>query len=447
MRSSAQDRVLDACRAALARLPAPVKVCVALSGGLDSMVLLDALHALDGEYALELSALHVHHGLSSHADHWAEFCTEQCRRRNIPLRVERVHIHKQAGDSLEALARAERYRVFAIVDADVIMIAQHRDDQAETLLLQLLRGAGLRGLAAMPRLSHAGALSLTRPLLDLPRAALQAYARWQQLEWIDDESNAVLDFDRNFLRHAILPQLGTRFPGYTKALARSASHIAEAQALLEALAEIDAAGPLAKAPLDCARLRALSPARAANLLRVFLQTHEVSPPSSARLTEALRQLREARHDANVRIELGAYELRRYAGHAYIIKTQPPPPPDFAARWQGEAELDLPELGGKLVFERVAGTGLRADISQLDIRVRCGEARFQPDCRRPHRSLKNLFQEARIPPWQRQRLPMLYYNDILVAIPGLGVACEWQAQAGQQIWRINWIGADPKATTE
>lgn len=402
------------------------------------MVLLDAFDILRGEHALELGALHVHHGLSVNADRWAEFCSGECARRGIPLRVERVHIHRQPGESLEALARAERYRAFSDVNADVIMLAQHRDDQAETLLLQLLRGAGLRGLAAMPHVSHCGAIELARPLLALSRAALHDYARSRELEWIEDESNALLAFERNFLRHAILPELGARFPAYAKAFARSARHIAEAQVLLEALAEIDAGMPLAGPSLDCARLRAVDRERAANMLRAFLQAHGVVPPSSVRLGEALRQLRDARHDANIVIDLGEHELRRYAERAFILKKRPDPPPDFKALWRGENELELPELGGRLIFEPVSGSGLRGDIRALEIRLRHGDARFQPDCRRPHRSLKNLFQEARIPPWQRVRLPLLYHREVLVAIPGIGIACEWQVKADERGWRIEWI---------
>lgn len=438
MRSDAQERVLDACRAELERLPDSVRVCVAFSGGLDSTVLLDALHTLRDEYAFRLSALHVHHGLSVNADRWKEFCSAACATRNIPLQVERVHIHKQPGDSLEALARAERYRIFATADAHVIALAQHRDDQAETLLLQLLRGAGLRGLAAMPRVSRCGAIELARPLLDLPRTVLRDYAQLRQLEWIEDETNAVLEFDRNFLRQAVFPQIAARFPGYTKALARSAKHIAEAQGLLEALAEIDAGAPLDQPSLNCARLRDMSRERAANMLRAFLQSHGVVPPQSTRLAEALRQLREARHDANVLVDLGQHELRRYADYAFIISRRPAPPPGFKALWQGENELGLPELGGRLIFERISGSGLRGDIPTLEVRLRHGDARFQPDCRRPHRSLRNLFQEARIPPWQRGRLPLLYCGDMLVAIPGIGVACEWQVEPGEQGWRIEWI---------
>lgn len=405
------------------------------------MVLLDAFAALRDQYPLQLSALHVHHGLSSNAERWAEFCAGECAKRGIPLHIERVHIQKHPGDSLEAVARAERYRAFGSANANVIMLAQHRDDQAETLLLQLLRGAGLRGLSAMPRISRCGAIELARPLLDLPRITLHEYARLRQLEWIEDESNAVLEFDRNFLRHEILPQLGTRFPGYSKALTRSAKHIADAQSLLEALAEIDAGTPLTAPSLHCARLRALSSERAANMLRAFLQKHGVTPPASSRLTEALRQLRDARQDANVLIDLGSHHLRRYDDHAYVVPRQPPAPPDFKALWQGEPELDLPELGGKLVFVPGAGSGLSASVNALEIRLRQSNVRFQPDCRRPHRSLKNLFQEARIPPWQRERLPLLYHDDMLIAVPGIGVACEWQAQTGQQAWRIDWVGTD------
>ena len=303
-----------------------LRVAVALSGGRDSMALLDALATLAPELGLTLSALHVHHGLSINADAWAEFCGDECAKRDVPLTVHRAVIRRVAGQSPEAEARTARYAALAAADADVVALAHHADDQAETLLLQLLRGAGPHGLAAMPahRPMRKGP-ALLRPFLALPRAAIDAYAAARGLAWVDDESNANTGVKRNFIRHDVAPRLAAAFPGYPATLVRAAAHQAEAARLIDELAQYDAQGaiaddPVAGATLDRAALIALAaraPHRARNLLRWFLRRHELAAPSAARLAAMLDQLSGAAPDARVRLVHAGAEVGFHRGRIVV----------------------------------------------------------------------------------------------------------------------------------
>lgn len=414
------------------------KLCIALSGGLDSMVLLEAAARLREPLGLRLIALHVNHRLSPNADRWAQFCQRQCDQRGIPLQISSVTIEAIRGASLEALAREARYAQFKTVNAGIIAVAQHLDDQGETFLLQLLRGAGMRGLSAMGTASGAGSKKIIRPLLGLPRTLLARYADGVGLEWIEDESNAALHFDRNYLRHQVMPAIAKRFPGYRTAFARSARHAAEAEVLLKELGELDLAGAVNSNRLNCVRLRELSASRAKNALRTFLQRFDIDPPPSERISEVVRQLTTARRDASVCIALGAYDLRRFRDELWVTSSFETTGEPVELPWQGESELAIPALGGILKFQRTTGAGLRASAaSRLIIRSRAKNQVFRPDCKRPHRSLKNLFQEAHIPPWQRARLPGIYLDQTLVAIPGLGYACDYQARPLEDGWTIEW----------
>lgn len=418
-------------------------LCIALSGGLDSMVLLESATQLREPLGFNLTALHVHHGLSPNADAWSQFCLRQCDQRGIRLKIVGVAIERTPGASLEALARDARYAEYSAVDATVIAVAHHLDDQSETFLLQLLRGAGMRGLSAMSATSGAGNMKIVRPLLGLPRTTLQRYADDAGLEWIEDESNAMLQFDRNYLRHQILPAIARRFKGYRAALARSARHAAEAEVLLRELAEIDLAGAVSNNRLSCARLGELPAPRARNALRGFLVRFGTEPPSSARISEIVRQVTTARRDAAVCVGLGRYSLRRFRDELWLTPTFVATPDAIELLWQGESQLRVPGLGGMLSFRRTTGQGLRSSaITRLVIRSRAKNTPFQPDCKRPHRSLKNLFQEARIPPWQRNRIPLIYLGDILVAVPGLGYACEYQARSSEDGWTMEWHETTP-----
>ncbi len=449
--TSAVLPVLGAVRAGLRaagvardKSPCPVRVAVALSGGRDSMALLDALATLAPELGLALSALHVHHGLSANADAWASFCAGECAKRRVPLAVRRVEIRRAAGESLEALARAARYAAYAAVDADVLALAHHADDQAETLLLQLLRGAGPHGLAAMPafRASREGP-ALLRPFLALPRAAIDAYAAARGLAWVDDESNANTGVKRNFIRHDVAPRLAAAFPGYPATLVRAAAHQAEAGRLIDELALHDAQDAIADdavagATLGRAALIALAaraPHRARNLLRWFLRRHELAAPSTARLAAMLDQLVRAAPDARVRLAHAGAEIGLHRGR---IVVHAPAVAPFAVAWRGEELLALPH--GTLEFAPCVGAGVERealDSGTVTIRPRAGGERIRLAVDRPRRALKGLLQDAGMPPWQRAALPLVFCGDALAAVPGIGVDAAFQTGAGRPGCSVLW----------
>ena len=426
------------------------RLTLGLSGGLDSVALFDVLRRLAGPLGFRLSCVHVNHGISPSAGRWAAFCARLCKRHKIALAVHAVDIEPYRAEGIEAAARRARYAIYAgQKDADFIVLGQHLDDQAETLLLQLLRGAGVRGGAAMPltrALGRAGpaqagrAPTILRPMLGISRGQIEAYARSRKLKWVEDESNADTRYDRNYLRHRVLPVIAQAFPGYRATLARAARHLAEASQILDQQAEADAKRVSKRNTLALAPLRRLGEARAKNLLRWLLQRQGAMAPEADRLQEGLRQLFEAGDDASVRVALGGIELRRYAEHAYLLAALPELPAAFRREWDGTRVWPLPELGGVLRFTRGMGAGLACkhvrDLG-LNLRLRRGGEKLRLRAQGATRSMKNLLQEARLPPWERERLPLVYCGDTLVAVPGLGVASGWEAGAGEAGWLISW----------
>jgi tRNA(Ile)-lysidine synthase len=409
------------------------RLAVALSGGIDSMVLLDAACTAAREPAA-ISAIHVHHGISRHADRWAAFCTEQCQARGVPLVIRRLSLARGRGTSLEAAARKLRYEALRDADADLVALAHHADDQAETLLLQLLRGAGPHGLAAMPSLAP-GHPAFVRPLLALPRATLEVYARDRALDWINDESNDDRRHARNFIRHEIASRLRARFPGYPATLARAANHQAEAAALLDEMARLDGSGAIDDAGLSRERLAELAPERARNLMRWYLRGEGLRSPSEARLADILRQVLAAADDARIRIAQDGAEIGRHRGR---IALHAPAGDPFVRAWSGEPEVALP--GGVLAFEPARGAGLataKLRHASVTLRSRAGGERIRLAANRPTRAVKKLLQEAHMPAWERQSLPLVWSDDELVAVPGIGVALAFQAAPGEAAWRIEW----------
>jgi len=426
------------------------RLVVGLSGGLDSVVLLDVLSRVARRRRIRLSALHVNHQLSPNARDWERFCRRACRERAIPFRSARVQVAR--GNGVEAAARAARYAVLLAQPAEFIALAHHQDDQAETVLLQLLRGAGVQGLASMPEIRTedrgSGAAprspAVLRPLLGVPRAEIEGYARRRKLAWVEDESNADTRYARNFVRHELLPGLGERFPAYRTTLARSARHLGEAARLLDDLAEIDAAHALRGRTLAAGAVRALAPARARNLLRWFLRRCGATLPSADRMDEILRQAVASRADAEVRVALGDCELFCWHDALHVVPARAPVA-GFSRAWRQAASQAVPELGGVLRMARGRGQGIRLD--RLDgrvvtVRVRVGGERLRPDCRRPRRTLRNLFQELQIPPWQRNHVPLLYCGEQLVWVPGVGVDCAYQARDNEASLIPGWVPTLP-----
>jgi tRNA(Ile)-lysidine synthase len=410
-------------------------VCVGYSGGLDSTVLLHALHDTARAEDGVLSAVHVHHGLSPNADAWAERCVAQCARLSIPIDVVRVALDRTSRLGIEGEARRARYAVYAARPEPFVALAHHRDDQAESLLLQLLRGTGLKGAAAMPMLRALNdRVTLYRPLLAYSRAELEARARALGLEWIDDESNERLAHDRNYLRHEIAPRLDGRFPAWRESFARFASHAADAQALLEELAAIDGAGGATLA-LD----RDLPPARRANALRGFLGAHGLAMPSDARLEEMARQLYEAREDARIQVHHDGVRVTRYRGMARIEGAIAAP---ARVAWHGEARIDLGAALGSVDFEPAVGEGVaaaRTREGEWYVAPRSGGEKLRLATGAATRTLKNLLQERGIAPAERERLPLLFHGERLVWVPGVGIAAEYACNPGEEglkpLWKV------------
>ena len=379
---------------------------VGLSGGIDSVVLLHVLHALKSRRKYSLCAIHVHHGLSPNADAWAKFCTKLCRRLRLPLSARRVKVTK-AGKGLEAAARDARYAAFKRTAADVIALAHNLDDQAETVLMNLLRGAGLRGASGMPVRSRLGDKELVRPFLQISRQRIAAYAREHALEWIEDESNEDESLTRNFVRRRLGPVIESRFPRWRESLARAAGHFADA--------ELDAKA----------------------LLREFLAAQGLRAPSEAKLVEMLKQLTSG--GARTLVEHEGMRLRVYRGKLSIEAAGKLA--DFTPLpWNGEKRLPIPALGGELRLRAARGQGINPQLldgKPCAIRLRSGGERLQPDARRPRRALKNLFQEAGVPPWERERIPLLFCGDDLVWVPGLGIDARYQARAGASGMLPEW----------
>lgn len=407
------------------------RLAAALSGGVDSVLLLHVLRKLSGRHGFHLSALHVNHGISPNSDGWQEFCRRLCETWSIPLEVKRVDVNRDGDEGLEGAARRARYGAFAEADAEWLALAHHRDDQAETLLFNLLRGSGVGGAAAMPVVrgfSNRPRLGILRPLLDTSRREIENYARTETLVWVEDESNTDSRYARNFLRHRAFPLLRERFPGCEAVLARAAAHFAESEELLDALARNDAESVMREGRIIASQLAKLDDARARNLLRHVLRRESVTQPDSVRLQEIVRQVCFAAPDRRLNFDLGNKVLYRYRGEIWLISHA-----EVGAdiEWRGEDRL---KWGAAVLrFKALIGEGIsreKLDRSCVRLALRRGGERFQPDGRRPRRELKKLLQEHAVPPWERSRMPLLWCGDDLVWVPGIGIDCAWQCAAGE-----------------
>ena len=437
--STAADDVRAAVAEALARaLPAGGRVGIALSGGRDSIVLLDAVHAVAAALACEIVGLHVHHGLSPNADAWAAFCRSACEQRGVAYATRRVHVQCTPRASLEAAARAARYTALAALADEqrvhALLLAHHADDQAETLLLQLLRGAGVAGLAAMPKARTIGGKTWLRPFLALPRARLEAYAASHALRYVDDESNADARHRRNALRQQVTPTLRSMAPGYPVTLARAARHQAEAAALLDDLARLDARHAMIDGALERSALGALDPPRARNLLRWFIGMHGLRAPSAARLDEMLRQFAAAGMDARVALRHAGAEIGVHRGR---IRVHRPLPAPFCHRWDGSPRIELPHGTLVLTPQRSGGIAARhLNASTVIIRSGTPGERLQL-VGRMRRPVADLLREAGVPHWDRLALPRVYCGESLAAVAALGVDAAFVALPDEASFALEW----------
>ncbi len=434
-----------AVTAALVRdVPAGAAIAVGLSGGRDSVALLAALRVLAPARGHAVHAVHVDHGLSPASGQWREFCRDLCQRWALPFAAAAVTVPRGAGTSLENEARRARYAALAGAAREhgcaYVALGHHRDDQAETLLLQLLRGAGPRGLAAMPaQRPDARGVTWWRPLLEVDRATIDACLAAAGLTYVDDESNAVTRHRRNAVRHAVMPALAAVSPAAAASLARAAQHQAEAAALADDLAGLDAATAITDRALARDALLALAPHRRRNLLRWFLRLHGLAAPSTARLAQMLAQIEQAKPDAKVAIAHGGVVVALHRAHVHVHAPIPAP---YAARWQGERTLALPH--GTLDVAHAVGRGIEAArvADGLHVRPRAGGERFRLAPDRPRRSLKAILHDAGWPPWQRRSVPLLFAGDRLVAVPGLGTDSDFAAPAGAPGLMVSWHPRPP-----
>ena len=424
---------------------APARWWVAFSGGVDSSVLLDAAHrVLDGAPA-RLAAVHVNHGLHRDADAWEAHCRAAAGRYGAGLEVRRAVVDAGRGrGGLEAAAREARHAAFAeVVPAgEPILLAHHRDDQAETVLLRILRGAGPAGIAAMRPDVTVGGLRLLRPLLGVPRSAILAYAAQRDLAWIEDPGNLADAPDRNHVRHRVMPALQDRWPAAPDTLARLGERARETASMLDALAGADLAAARGRSPgtLSAAAIAALPAARAENVLRTWLVArHGVAPPPRRWLRVLVREVAGARADRSPEAARGAIRVWRYRGDLHSGSGAPGGPrlPSSTPWRLDRGPLDLPH--GRLAAVRTAGDGLA--VARLpptvDVRFRRGGERCRPSGRGVTKPVKDLFQEHGVPPRERGLRPLVYAGERLVAAPGLFLCDPFAARGSEAAWRIDW----------
>lgn len=407
---------------------------IAYSGGVDSQVALHAIALLKHKKAISnaITVCHVNHGLSKNAYEWQVFAEQACLRLNLPLKICKVNVQAQAQQSLESLARDARYQALHSVyqEPSLIITGHHSDDQAETFLLALKRGSGLKGLSAMGNKTKYGKDLLLRPLLIIPRDNIVDYAKINDLTWVEDESNTDTHFDRNFIRNDIMPLLTTRWPSITNTINRSSKHCREGQLLLDELAADDLNTCYNSAnSLIVASLALLSQKRFNNLIRYFLAKNNCLMPSTEQLAQLYQQL-YANNDKNPAVKVGDNFIRRYKGILYLTAAF-----DDISQWQTDVVLSdigvekivqLPDALGCLHFVKVACNEsikasqqiiLPSPVQKVTVRFYHNNPTCLPDYRQHSRSLKKVLQELNIPTWQRKRIPFLYYDDIFVAAIG------------------------------
>lgn len=434
---------LDACPGGAAGQ----RYCVAFSGGMDSTVLLAAMAMVAARLPPGgLRAVHVHHGLQPAADAWVERCAMRCRTLDIPLAVVRVDARHARGESPEARAREVRYEALRsrLERGEVLLTAHHADDQLETMLIQLLRGAGVAGLAAMPLEAPFGAGRHRRPLLGFTRAALHGWARSTGVaDWIEDPANAEPRFARNHLRREVLPAIRAHWPAAAAAAARAARHCGEAASLLDELAADDAARCADEQSLDLTAMRALSPARCRNLVRWQARRLGLPTPDERRLATLLAQVFGAAADAQPEVRWPGVVALRHAGRLWLIPAAGLQRPCRPLDWPDPGKpLELGGGLGVLSLEPTTAGGLRAEALEAGpwrVVARRGGERLRLPGRAGHRALKKLLHAAGVPPWLRARIPLVEIGDSLAAVGDLWIDESWWSPRGGAAWRLTWRG--------
>ena len=408
---------------------------VAYSGGIDSHVLLHLCY----RSGLSVRAVHIHHGLQAEADSWDAHCRNVCANIEIPYKCIHVDAQPQPGESPEDAARHARYRAFAneLDNGEVLLTAHHQDDQAETLLLQLMRGAGPAGLASMPLIKSFANGYHARPLLGLKQQQLMEYAAEHKLVWVDDPSNADTSYDRNYVRKQVMPVLRRNWPNADQALTQAAKLQQDTLEIVEAMAATDlaAVSNQQQNSLSITKLRQLTEARQYNVLRYWINAAGFDRPRRNILQEIIDSVLPATEDASPLVFWASTEIRRYRDALYILKALNSHEIHHVYAWDGEQPLFVETLHVELRLEQARGKGLKQDAVArgLTVRFRQGGEQLRPHGRRHTHSLKKLMQDARIPPWQRNRIPLIYIGHELACVCGYWVAEAFAVTDEQQGW--------------
>ncbi len=414
---------------------------IAYSGGVDSHVLLHIMHSLKKKLSIEVRAVHVNHSLHESSDIWSEHCQKTCNELGVDCSVLRIEEPCPAGESVESWARKCRYDlIISEMEEDAVLLtAHHQDDQAETLLLQMIRGAGPSGLSSMPVVKKKGAIWLLRPFLNHTRAVLKEYAEEHNLIWIEDDSNHSSRYDRNYLRKEIFPHLSQRWPGIVKTLSRVASHQAEVSTQLAEHGKND----LSYCSDDghniiVKKLLEFNYARRSNVLRCWLTSNDIAIPDEVTIKRIQLEMLEGTADKQLTLEWAGHEIHAYKDNLYIISRVIDAGLNQPVFW--DLNKTLARNSGTLSAVLKKGPGIRQDAiteNTLEVRQRCGGEKIQLHNKTHRQSIKKLFQEREVPPFIRKRIPFLYLNDDLIAVAGLFINKDIISGDEEVSWQINW----------
>ncbi|MCL9782157.1 tRNA lysidine(34) synthetase TilS [Vibrio sp. S4M6] len=415
------------------------RLVIAFSGGVDSRVLLELSACFANQQSLDCIAIHVNHGLSRHASAWSAQCQSWCDEYNIPLVIETVSLDLSQGESVEKLARDERYKALGkhINPNDIVLTGQHANDQLETFLLALKRGSGPKGLAAMPESKAFYSGKIVRPLLGVARQEIEQYANERGMDWIEDESNQDVRFDRNFIRHQVTPTLVQRWPSFAQSIRRSAHLCAEQEALLEELLQESLHSLLdSKKSIDIDGLAQHSDRARWQLIRMWMSQSGYLMPSYEQLKKIWHEVALSAQDANPQLNTSDCQVRRFNNRLYILSEMMD-----VSSWSAQIYLDTPlQLPDKLGYVTLSGHSATANLSIPSNMQQSLSITFNPEGLSAHpvernhsRKLKKLFQEYQVPSWQRRRTPILMCGGKVVAVAGLFVDRAFEGQDCEIIW--------------
>lgn len=413
------------------------RIWVAFSGGIDSHVLLHLLATAKNSELTSIHAIHIDHGLNPDSNYWAQHCADVADDLNVDFKCVKVDVKNIKTLGMEAAARTARYQALqqGMTADDVVLTAQHQHDQAETLLLQLLRGAGPKGLSAMTRRFQLGETNVVRPLLNISQADILDYAHHHKLKWIDDPSNVETRWNRNYIRHNVWPVIEQRWPSASKTLSRSAEHCAEASELLAELAQQDLVllgVDFETNSLPISQLLTLSLSRCRNLLRHFIVGKQLPLPSTSCLQRVIDEVCLAKPDSMPIVSWQNVEVRRYQDRLYFMSPLSKHDVNQVISCDGVEDVSL-ESDHVVSWQKTVDRGIKQQLIEtgLTIRFRQGGERIKPQGQSHHKSLKHLFQQWAIPPWQRDRIPLVFCGDKLVAVVGYCISEAAIVSKGQQ----------------